>query len=142
MDSIAQPVHASDGPMRVRRARSFPWPTRLFLVSFLWLLSTLAFVAFAGLTTAMVVNDDRPMGYWALAALGVFALLRLVVFILSPALHCSLCHGTVAQARSCRKHDGATKLPLLSHRASTLLAVFFTGRFCCMYCGTLFRIWR
>ena len=142
METFASATPSTETLPRVPRARSFPWPSRLFLVAVLWLLSTLVFVAFVGLATAMVVTDDRSLGYWALGAMGGFALLRLVVFVLSPALHCSLCHGTVAQARSCRKHDRATKWPLLSHRASTLLSVLFSGRFCCMYCGTLFRIWR
>lgn len=129
-------------PKRVRRARQYPCPGRLFLISFLWILSSLTFLGFVGLVTVMLINEQRELGLWAIGVLGAFALMRLVVFILAPGLHCTLCHGTVVHSRGCRKHDKGTKLPLLSHRASTALSVFFTGRFRCMYCGTPFRVWR
>ncbi len=143
METIVQPMESiAEAPARVRRARNYPCPGRIFLISFLWILSTLVFLTFIGLVTWMVVMEKRELGLWSIGALGGFALLRFVIFILAPGLHCTLCHGTVIHSRACRKHDKGTKLPLLSHRASTALAVFFTGRFHCMYCGTPFRVWR
>lgn len=140
MESAASlPTVSAEAPVRVR---SYPCPGRLFLISFLWIVSSLIFLGFLGLVAVMVANEQRELGKWAITALGGFGLVRMIIFILAPGLHCTLCHGTVVHSRACRKHDKGTKWPLFSHRASTALSVFFTGRFRCMYCGTPYRVWR
>lgn len=129
-------------PTRVRRARAFPRPVRFIIVSLLLLIAFLGFTAFVGFAALLVLDGSRHLGVWALAGFGAFAAARISAFVLGRRLTCPLCHGTVLHAKSCRKHAEASKLPLLSHRASVVMTALGTGIFRCMYCGTPFRLKR
>ncbi len=125
---------------RVRRARHHPRAGRILQVALLHLLSWAAAVTFVGAGWQLWQTDDKTYGWWALGGLVLFAVARCVAFCLARHLNCTLCHGTVMQEKNCRKHARAVRLPLLSHRNTAVLSVVATGSFCCMYCGTPFRL--
>lgn len=125
---------------RVRRARSFRRPTRLWVASALFVLAYIAMVAFVLLGARMAVQGDRSLGYGALGCLGAFVLLRACAAWYAAGLTCNLCHGEVLRSRRCTKHALAKKFPLLTYRMTVVLQTVFTLRFTCMYCGSPFRL--
>lgn len=127
---------------RERRARHFPRSGRLLLVALLLFMALAGFAGFVAGVVALAMTQNRFWGWPALGGLAVFAVARFLAFLLSEALTCPLCHGTVMRERSCRKHDDAFRLRPLSYRASAVLSVLTRGTFRCMYCGTLWRLGR
>lgn len=136
----AHNTYAGEEMVRVRRARAFNRPGRMIVVTLLLLAAFFGFGAFLWTTGAMLWTGDRSLGTYALAGLALCGIGRFLVFVLSRSLSCTLCYGPVMQEKGCRKHRDAQRLPLLSYRASTALAVATTGHFRCMYCGTPFRL--
>jgi hypothetical protein len=127
---------------RERRARHFPRSGRLFIVAVLMIVALVASLVFLAGLAALLVTQDRDWGWLALGGLGGVVLARGIVFILSEALNCPLCHGAVMRVRHCHKHADAFRLWPLSHRASAVLSLLTTFGFRCMYCGTAYRLGR
>lgn len=125
---------------RVRRARSFRRPVRMWVASAFFVLAYAAIVAFVLLAVRMVVQGDRSLGYVALGCLGGFVLLRICAAWCAAGITCNLCHGEVLRSRRCTKHGLAKKFPLMTYRITAVLQVVFTLRFTCMYCGSPFRL--
>jgi hypothetical protein len=127
-------------PPRARRARRHPRAGAVLFGSCALFVAFIAFMGFAWKTGEMLLTGDRQHGLWALGLLAVFGFARLLAFVNNDALTCSLCHGTILHEKRCRKHAEATRIPGLSHRAATVVAVLCTGSFRCMYCGTPYRL--
>jgi hypothetical protein len=127
---------------RERRARHFPRSGRLFVVALLMLVAFAGGLAFVLGVSGLLMTQNRDWGWLALGGLGVVVIARGIVFIISDALHCPLCHGAVMRERRCHKHADAFRLWPLSHRASAVLSLLTTFGFRCMYCGTAFRLGR
>lgn len=130
----ASPVH------RVRRARPFRRPARMWCSALLYLVSYAALVAFLVFSVRLFVTNDRDQGVIALACLSSFVLLRLLAAWNAAVLTCPLCHGGVLQEKRCRKHRDARRLPFVGYRPLVVLSTLFIGRFTCMYCGSPFRL--
>lgn len=126
--------------LRVRRPRTFKRPVLLWVTALLFLVSFLALLVFIVCGTIMFIENNRQMGFYALAAFALMVITRLAAAINSRRLHCHLCHGTVLHEKTCRKHDSVRRLPLLGYRSLTVLSTVFTAGFTCMYCGSLFRL--
>ena len=133
---------APDIPQRVRRARSFHRPWRLWWVSLLHFLSWLSMAGFIGMVIAMVGTGERRYGVFSLILLFLFLVTRGLAFLFSRHLFCPLCMGRVMASVRCLKHAKAQRIRPLSYRATAVLAVIFTLGFRCMYCGTRFRLRR
>ena len=125
---------------RVRRARPFRRPARLWFTALLFLCSYAAMVAFVVFAAGMAINGDRTRGVIALGCLAGFVLLRVLAAWNASVLTCPLCHGGVLQEKCCRKHANAKRLPFFGYRALVVLSTVFTTRFTCMYCGSPFRL--
>lgn len=125
---------------RVRRARSFKRPGLLWFTAFLYVVAFAAFVAFAVFALRMYLEQNKLMGVFALASVGVLVIARVWAAINSRRLTCHLCMGPVLQVKTCHKHHDAKRLPLFGYRAATVLSTLFAGGFTCMYCGTPFRL--
>lgn len=132
---------ASATPMhRVRRARPFRRPLRMWFAALLMLCAYAALVAFAVFATRMFLTGDRAQGMIALGTLGGYVLLRLLAAWHAAKLTCPLCHGGVLQEKRCRKHRDAKRLPIFGYRPLVVLSTVFTARFTCTYCGSPFRL--
>lgn len=133
---------ASEPPVRqrVRRARHHPRAGRVLQVAVLHVLSWAAAVTFFWAGWQLWQTDVKDYGWWALGGLLGFTLTRCAAFLLSRHLNCTLCHGPVMQEKACRKHDRAVRVLPLSYRNTAVLSVVTTGSFCCMYCGTPYRL--
>jgi uncharacterized protein YbaR (Trm112 family) len=97
-------------------------------------------LVFAWGVIQLLRTEDRQFGLFALVGLGTCVVARLWAFILARSLVCPLCHGTVVHEKRCQKHAAAQRLPLLSYSATVATSVIFRGSFCCMYCGTAYRL--
>ncbi|MEZ5301710.1 MAG: hypothetical protein R3F11_13825 [Verrucomicrobiales bacterium] len=95
-----------------------------------------------GVLAAMFATGDRQHGIWFLGILALHLVFRIWRYSHVIRLSCQLCHCPILHSRRCHKHRNATKLPLIGHRASAALEVFFRHGFTCMYCGTKYRLWR
>lgn len=126
----------------VRRSRAFHRPGRIWIVSLLLFVAFLAFFGFLALAIALPVMGDRMIGIGSLACLVAFIFARVSAFVLSRQLHCGLCHGAVMSDNKCRKHVHAVHIRPLSYRGTAVLSVLCALTFCCMYCGTRYRLWR
>lgn len=142
MKAATANLHHLPAEHRVRRARAFHRPWRLWLVSLLLLVAFLAFTGFASCAVALAMEGDRVWGVASLASLGLFLLARGTAWVLAQRLHCTLCHCTVMSEKRCHKHADAARIPPLSYRATAVLQVLLTLGFRCMYCGTRFRLWK
>jgi len=125
---------------RMRRARAFKRPLLLWFTALLYVLAFAAFVAFIVFGVRMYLEQNKTMGIYALAAVGVLVFARVLAAINSRHLTCHLCMGTVLHEKTRHKHQNAKRLPLFGHRAMAVLNVLFTAGFTCMYCGTPFRL--
>lgn len=132
--STDQQVH------RVRRARSFRRPVLLWFTALLLFLSFVSFVAFLTFGTLMVLQNDKTMGIFALAAISAMVVTRLWAALYTRRLTCPLCMGTVLHEKTCRKHGNARRFPLLGYRTTAVLSALLCLGFTCMYCGTAFRL--
>ncbi len=130
----------SEPVRRVRRARPFRRPGRMWLACVVFVLSYSAMIAFVACGACMFVEGNKLFGMIALGCLAGFVALRIMAAWLASGLVCGLCHGEILRNRRCRKHFLAAKLPLLTHRATVVFQTAFTGRFTCMYCGSPFRL--
>ena len=133
-------VDSSQPSQRVRRARAFRRPGLLWVTALLYTISFAALVAFIVCGVRMYLEADKQMGIYALIAIGVMAFTRIWAALNSRHLTCHLCMGTVLHEKSCHKHAGARKLPLLSHRTTAVLSTLFCLGFTCMYCGSPYRL--
>ena len=118
---------------RTQKPRVWRGQGRLIVIA---LLATLYF------TARLVMEPGAGWERWALGSLVALVGSLVVGIVLSAMTKCALCHGTPLLGKSCRKHQLANKLPLLTYRASTILHLLFTGRFRCMFCSTPFRLGR
>jgi predicted RNA-binding Zn-ribbon protein involved in translation (DUF1610 family) len=130
----ATPLH------RVRRARPFRRPVRMWFAALLFLASYAALITFMVLAARMFISGDRTQGVVALSTLGGFVALRLLAMWQATVLTCPLCHGGVLQEKRCRKHGNAKRLPFFGYRPLVVLSTVFTARFTCVYCGSPFRL--
>lgn len=143
MSAAASTVsHSHAATNRVRRARAFHRPVRLWIVSLLLVIAFVAFSGFLALAVAIPLTGDRLVGVASLVSLVVFITARISAFILSSRLHCGLCHGTVLSEKKCRKHVDAVRIRPLSYRATAAVSALITLSFRCMYCGTPYRLWK
>ena len=125
---------------RVRKARQYPRPGRIWMVSLVLALSWIGLMTFVVSGCLLLGQGAAHYGWLALSGLGLFVGMRVVGFLFAQRLHCTLCHGTVLQEKRCHKHAEAQRIPPLSYRSSAVLSVLFTGTFRCMYCGTPYRL--
>lgn len=125
---------------RVRRARAFRRPGLLWLTALLYTISFAALVAFIVFGARMYFEANKQMGIYSLIAIGVMVVTRIWAALNSRNLTCHLCMGTVLHEKSCHKHAGAKKLPLLSYRTTAVLSTLFGLGFTCMYCGSPYRL--
>jgi hypothetical protein len=125
---------------RVRRSRHHPRSGRLLVVSSLLLLSWLGLGLFLGYAISLWRTGTSLHGWLALAGLFLFAFGRVLSFILSRHLNCTLCHGPVLHEKRCHKHPDAYRVAPLSYRSSTVVSMLSKGVFRCMYCGTPYRL--
>ena len=90
----------------------------------------------------MAATSERIYGFYFLGALGAWAFLVVVRYIIARGCKCPLCHGPWLLNRKCRMNDKARKYPGLRYRTSLMLDAFFRWNFRCQYCGTPFRLKR
>ena len=135
----ARRSHVADWE-RTQKPRVWKGQVRLGIIALLALTSYVALPATIYFTIRLLHD---PQGAWQIPAalsLVVFAASFIVGLLLSAITKCSLCHGSPLLGKRCRKHVLANKLPLLTHRASAILHLVFTGRFRCMFCSTPYRL--
>ena len=127
---------------RTQKPRVWRGQGRLIVNALLALTTYLALPATLYFTARLVMEPGAGWERWALGSLVALLGSLVVGIVLSAMTKCALCHGTPLLGKSCRKHQLANKLPLLTYRASTILHLLFTGRFRCMFCSTPFRLGR
>ena len=131
--------HVADWEL-TQKPRVWKGQGRLLFIALLALTSYAALPATIYFTILLILE---PQGGWQNAAMGsliAFAASLILGTILSAMTKCSLCHGSPLMGRKCRKHVLANKLPCLTHRASVIFHLIFTGKFRCMYCSTPYRL--
>jgi hypothetical protein len=127
---------------RTQKPRVWRGQGRLVLIALLALTTYAALPATIYFTIRLILQPEGGWQLWALGSLVALVAALLLGTILSAMTKCALCHGTPLLGKSCRKHQLANKLPILTYRASAILHLFFTGRFRCMFCSTPFRLGR
>jgi hypothetical protein len=98
-----------------------------------------ALAAFFGLGVAVVLVGGDPVVrafVWLAATLPLLGTFYLLV---GSRARCPLCMNPPLVPRRCQKHRKARTF-LGSYRLRVALAVFFTGRFTCPYCGEATRM--
>ena len=138
MDDIDEP--AAQQVVRKRRPRHFPHAAKLVFASLLRVSAWASLAAFAWCCVKMAVTNDRMFGYYGLGLIAFFLAVQLAAFVISRSLACPLCHCSVLHSKSCRKHQRARNYFFLGHLVSVVLDVLVRSNFCCMYCGTEFRL--
>jgi hypothetical protein len=112
----------------------------LVMIALLRVAAVLTLVVFGCFFVRLMLTRQAELGYYALGLLGLFGVLRVTAFVKARHLSCPLCHGTVIQNKSCRKHRNSHCIPLLGHLWTVVVDVLFRAGFRCMYCGTAFRL--
>lgn len=90
----------------------------------------------------LLVEKQHVYENYFFGSLFLFACLWVFRFFYTSSIRCLVCHGQVLQNKSCNKHVKARKLPLLNYHHTTFVDMTFRGEFCCMYCGTRYRLGR
>lgn len=93
-----------------------------------------------GATTAIIcmvwglISDDNPVMRVGLGLLIAAMVLVMMQWWYAAATRCPLCHAPVMASNGCSRNRKARKF-LGSYRLQVALAVLFSGRFRCPYCG-------
>lgn len=127
---------------RTQKPRVWRGQGRLILIALLALTTYAALPATLYFTVRLILEPEGGWQVWALGSLIALVAALVLGTVLSAMTKCALCHGTPLLGKSCRKHQLANKIPLLTYRASAILHLVFTGRFRCMFCSTPFRLGR
>ena len=138
LEDIDEPV--TPQVVRKRRPRHFPHSAKLVFASLLRVTAWVSLAAFAWCCVKMAGTKDRMFGYYGLGLIAFFLAVQLAAFVISRSLACPLCHCSVLHSKSCRKHQRARNYFYLGHLVSVVLDVLVRSNFCCMYCGTEFRL--
>lgn len=125
-----------------QRSRPFR-DSRSLIIALLSFYLSVGLLVFALFSAGMLLLGKQP-AYASYFFGAVFLFICLWVFrhIYTASIHCLVCHGQVLHNKSCNKHIKAHKLPLLNYHHTTFLDITFRGEFCCMYCGTRYRLTR
>jgi predicted RNA-binding Zn-ribbon protein involved in translation (DUF1610 family) len=81
-----------------------------------------------------IIADDDKSSIAGLALLIATFILAIAQWILAAKTYCPLCHTPVMSSKRCSRSRKARKF-LGSYKLQVALAVIFTGRFRCPYCG-------
>ena len=113
---------------------------RVFWAAFFDSICYLLILGIAASGIYMIVDRHRDHGAVFITVLLSYIVVRTIAFIVGSKVSCQLCHGPIFLHRRCQKHKEARKYPLLNHRATMVLDIVFRSRYCCMYCGTRYRL--
>ncbi len=125
---------------RTQKPRTWRGQPKLLLIAFLSLISYISLPATAYFTYRLIAHPQQDLETYTVISLSALLISLILGTILSATTYCSLCHGRPFLNQNCLTHQLANKIPLLTRRASTILALLGTGRFRCMLCSTPFRL--
>lgn len=124
-------------------ARTFPRPARLVRIAFFSIILWAAVLALPYFLYQMFTQSDqeqRMAAIWALVALIVGVLAKVIIYVTSSRTRCPLCQGNIFHRARCHMHENARLYPMMSYSTTIVVDMLLFGRFICKYCGTAFRL--
>ncbi|MFT6180989.1 MAG: hypothetical protein ACI9NQ_001485 [Paracoccaceae bacterium] len=118
-----------------KRFRSVPFPrpfVKAAIVSSIFLLSVVCFVT---TIVAFALLQTQTSAYLIVGTMLITIFIWTVSLFARRAARCPLCQGSPYFNSGARKHEKATKIPLINHGMTNVIRTIVNQTFRCMYCG-------
>ncbi len=103
-----------------------------------FLFNTVLGFAAVGAVAWSAYHYDLKLLYGSLGLVGLWLVSAVVFMVRGSRLRCSMCVMPLWSGSKCQKHKTVKPALGVSYRLGVALAVIFTGKYRCPYCGEIF----